>query len=97
MHRLVLCALLVGCVGDVGGTSGDDMPGGGGGGGGGGDGSGGGGGGTAPAPTRLVAVPDAGHDLGVRADATFAAMAVTELLALLGGAAAAERAHGRLR
>ena len=53
--------------------------------------------GLMPAPTRLVAVPDAGHDLGVRADATFAAMAVTELLALLGGAAAAERAHGRLR
>jgi uncharacterized protein len=41
--------------------------------------------GLMPGPTRLVAVRDAGHDLGVRSDSAFAAAAVAELLALLGG------------
>jgi predicted alpha/beta-hydrolase family hydrolase len=41
--------------------------------------------GLMPGPTRLVAVRDAGHDLGVRSDSAFAATAVAELLALLGG------------
>jgi len=36
-----------------------------------------------PGATRRVAVGDAGHDLNARADTTFAALAVTELLALL--------------
>jgi hypothetical protein len=40
--------------------------------------------GIMPGPTRLVAVRDAGHDLGARADGAFAAAAVAELLALLG-------------
>lgn len=43
--------------------------------------------GLMPAPTRLVMVRDAGHDLGARADAGFAATAVAELLALLDDAA----------
>ncbi len=37
-----------------------------------------------PGPTRLIAVRDAGHDLGARADGAFATSAVGELLALLG-------------
>ena len=37
-----------------------------------------------PGPSRFIAVRDAGHDLGARADASFAAAAVMELLALLG-------------
>jgi predicted alpha/beta-hydrolase family hydrolase len=37
-----------------------------------------------PGPTRLIAVRDAGHDLGARADGAFATAAVGELLALLG-------------
>lgn len=37
-----------------------------------------------PAPTRLLAVPGAGHDLGARAGAGFAEAAVDALLALLG-------------
>jgi hypothetical protein len=37
-----------------------------------------------PAPTRLLAVPDAGHDLGARARPGFAEAAVTAVLALLG-------------
>ena len=37
-----------------------------------------------PAPTHLLAVPDAGHDLGARNDAAFADAAVAALLALLG-------------
>ena len=40
--------------------------------------------GMMPGPTRLLAVRDAGHDLGARADAAFAKAAVAELLALLG-------------
>jgi len=40
--------------------------------------------GMMPGPTRLLAVRDAGHDLGARADAAFAEAAVAELLALLG-------------
>ncbi len=40
--------------------------------------------GMMPGPTRLLAVRDAGHDLGARADAAFAEVAVAELLALLG-------------
>ena len=40
--------------------------------------------GMMPGPTRLLAVRDAGHDLGARGDAAFAAAAVAELLALLG-------------
>jgi hypothetical protein len=40
--------------------------------------------GLMPAQTRLVAVRDAGHDLGARGDGAFAAPAVAELLALLG-------------
>jgi uncharacterized protein len=41
--------------------------------------------GLMPGPTRLVAVRNAGHDLGARTDSAFAAAAVAELLALLGG------------
>ena len=37
-----------------------------------------------PGPTRLLAVREAGHDLGARRDAAFADAAVAELLALLG-------------
>ena len=40
--------------------------------------------GMMPGPTRLLAVRDAGHDLGARRDAAFAEAAVAELLALLG-------------
>jgi len=40
--------------------------------------------GMMPGPTRLLAVRDAGHDLGARADGAFAEAAVAELLALLG-------------
>ena len=40
--------------------------------------------GLMPGPTRLIAVRDAGHDLGVRTDVAFASAAVAELLALLG-------------
>ena len=40
--------------------------------------------GMMPGPTRLLAVRDAGHDLGARGDAAFATAAVAELLALLG-------------
>jgi predicted alpha/beta-hydrolase family hydrolase len=40
--------------------------------------------GIMPGPTRLLAVRDAGHDLGARGDAAFAEAAVAELLALLG-------------
>jgi predicted alpha/beta-hydrolase family hydrolase len=40
--------------------------------------------GLMPAQTRLVAVRDAGHDLGARGDGAFAAPAVAELLELLG-------------
>jgi predicted alpha/beta-hydrolase family hydrolase len=40
--------------------------------------------GLMPAPTRLLAVRNAGHDLGVRGDGAFATAAVAELLALLG-------------
>ncbi len=40
--------------------------------------------GMMPGPTRLLAVRDAGHDLGARGDAAFAEAAVAELLALLG-------------
>jgi len=40
-----------------------------------------------PGPTRLVTVANAGHDLGARADSSFAATAVAELFALLGGPA----------
>jgi predicted alpha/beta-hydrolase family hydrolase len=39
--------------------------------------------GMMPGPTRLLAVRDAGHDLGARGDAAFAEAAVAELLALL--------------
>jgi uncharacterized protein len=41
--------------------------------------------GLMPGPTRLVAVRDAGHDLGARTDGAFASAAVAELLTLLGG------------
>jgi predicted alpha/beta-hydrolase family hydrolase len=37
-----------------------------------------------PAPTRLLAVADAGHDLGARADGGFADAAVARVLELLG-------------
>src|SRR3989442_147166 len=40
--------------------------------------------GLVPAPTRLLAVSGAGHDLGARADAAFADVAAVEILALLG-------------
>jgi len=40
--------------------------------------------GMMPGPTRLLAVREAGHDLGARRDAAFADAAVAELLALLG-------------
>jgi uncharacterized protein len=40
--------------------------------------------GLMPAPTQLVPVPNAGHDLGARADGAFATTAVTALLALVG-------------
>ena len=40
--------------------------------------------GLVPAPTRLLSVRDAGHDLGVRGNGSFAQAAVAELLALLG-------------
>jgi hypothetical protein len=40
-----------------------------------------------PGPTRLVSVANAGHDLGARTDGRFAATAVAELFALLGGPA----------
>jgi len=40
--------------------------------------------GMMPGPTRLLAVRDAGHDLGARRDAAFAEAAVAELLSLLG-------------
>jgi len=40
--------------------------------------------GLMPGPTRLIAVRDAGHDLGARTDGAFASTAVAELLALLG-------------
>ena len=40
--------------------------------------------GLVPAPTRLLSVRDAGHDLGVRGNGSFAEAAVAELLALLG-------------
>ncbi len=40
--------------------------------------------GMMPGPTRLLAVRDAGHDLGACRDAAFAEAAVAELLALLG-------------
>ena len=40
--------------------------------------------GLMPGPTRLLAVREAGHDLGARGNAAFAEAAVAELLALLG-------------
>jgi uncharacterized protein len=43
--------------------------------------------GLMPGHTRLVIVRDSGHDLGARADGSFATTAAKELLALLGGEA----------